>query len=143
MKTSPKLFTSLIKLAACAMLALAVTAQAEDKPNAAGTWTWTVPGRNGGADRKATLKLKVDGEQVTGTIATTGGQGGGGDTAIADGKLKGEEISFTVTREFNGNKFVQKYNGKVSGDSIKGKVEFSINGKDASRDWDAKREAAK
>jgi len=29
-----------------------------------------------------------------------------------------------VTREFNGNKVTSKYTGKLSGDSIKGKMEF-------------------
>jgi hypothetical protein len=53
--------------------------------------------------------------------------------------VKGEEISFTVTREFNGNKMVSKYNGKVSADAIKGKIESERNGQPQSRDWEAKR----
>ena len=62
------------------------------------------------------------------------------DTDIGDGKIKGDEISFTVTREFNGNKMVAKYSGKLSGDSIKGKIETERNGQNQSRDWEAKRE---
>ena len=89
----------------------------------------------GGQTRETTLKLKLDGEKLTGSVS-----GRNGDTAIEDAKIKGEEISFSVTREFNGNKFTAKYNGKLSGDSIKGKVETERDGEKRSRDWEAKRE---
>ena len=137
---------SLVKVVTCAVIALGVTAQtqAQDKKaDPTGTWTWTTPGRNGGPERKSTLKLKVEGEKVTGTLSAPGRQGAVNETAIADGKLKGEEVSFTVTREVQGNKFTQKYHGKISGDAIKGKVEFERNGEAQSRDWEAKRETEK
>ena len=76
--------------------------------------------------------------KLTGTVS-----GRGGETAIAEAKLKGEEISFQVTREFNGNTVTTKYNGKLSGDTIKGKMEFQRDGQPQSRDWEAKRESAK
>lgn len=131
--------TSFIKFGLCTLLAVGFLAQvqAADK-KADGKWTWTTPGRNGGPDRKMTLDLKVDGEKVTGTLTSPGRDGATTETKIEDGKLKGEDISFTVTREFNGNKFVSKYNGKV-GDTIKGKIEFERNGETQSRDWEAKR----
>ena len=139
--------TAWLRLAACALfsLALAVPAQAEDaKPNPTGTWTWTVAGRQGGPDRKMTLKLKLDGDKLTGTLTSPGRQGGPAtDTAIEEAKFKAEEVSFNIVREFNGNKFVQKYAGKLSGDVIKGKVEFDRNGEAQSRDWEAKREVEK
>jgi len=59
--------------------------------------------------------------------------------ASENGKIKGDEISFTVTREFNGNKRTMKYNGKITADAIKGKTEFERNGEAQSRDWEAKR----
>jgi hypothetical protein len=86
-----------------------------------------------------TLKLKVDGEKLTGTLSSPGRDGQTTETKIAEGKVKGEEVSFTVTREFNGNKMVSKYNGKVSADAIKGKIESERNGTPQSRDWEAKR----
>jgi hypothetical protein len=133
---------TLIKIVTCAVLALGAIAQvqAADKADATGTWTWTQPGRNGGPDRKSTLKLKAEGDKLTGTISAPGRQGASTDTEISDGKIKGDEVSFNVTREFNGTKFTAKYNGKVSGDSIKGKVETERNGNANSRDWEAKRE---
>ena len=45
------------------------------------------------------------------------------DTAIEDGKFKDGTLTFTVTREFNGNKFTPKYSGKLDGDTIKGSSE--------------------
>jgi hypothetical protein len=138
---------SLLKVGFCAIVALGAIVQvrAEDKKvDPTGTWTWTTPGRNGGPDRKSTLKLKLDGEKLTGTVSSPGRQGGQAtDTAIEDSKLKGDEISFKVTREFNGNKFIAKYNGKIGADSIKGKIETDRNGETQSRDWEAKREVEK
>lgn len=138
---------SLIRAGLCAIVALGAVAQAqaEDKKvDPTGSWTWTTPGRNGGPDRKNTLKLKLEGEKLTGTVASPGRQGGEPTvTAIEDSKLNGDEISFKVTREFGGNKFIAKYNGKISSDSIKGKIETDRNGETQSRDWEAKREVEK
>ena len=101
-----------------------------------GTWTWTTPGRNGGPERKSILKLKTEGDKLTGTI-----NGRQEDIKITDGKVTGDEVSFKVSRSGqNGNTFTQKYTGKVSGDSIKGKVTFDRNGEEQSRDWEAKRD---
>jgi hypothetical protein len=144
-------FASLIKTGLCAIVALGLLsqAQAEDKKvDPSGTWTWTMQARGGGGgggggERKMTLKLKTEGDKVTGTLSAPGRDGTPRDTEIADGKLKGDELSFTVTREFNGNKMTSKYNGKVSADSIKGKIESERNGETQSRDWEAKREAEK
>jgi len=133
---------NLTPLLAIAILAIGTAVQAADA-DATGTYGWTRPGRNGGPDQKISLKLKVDGEKLTGTLTSPSRDGGTTDTAIADGKVKGEEVSFTVTREFNGNKMVAKYSGKVSTDAIKGKIETERNGETQSRDWEAKRQAEK
>ncbi|HYG34518.1 MAG TPA: hypothetical protein VEC99_07030 [Clostridia bacterium] len=138
--------SSLIKISLCAFLALGFLAQvqAEDKKaDANGTWTWTMQGRNGGPDRKMSLKLKTEGDKVTGKMVTPGREGQTRETEIQDGKLKGDEVTFTVVREFNGNKMTSKYNGKFTADTIKGKVEFERNGQTQSRDWEAKREIEK
>ena len=132
-----RILTRLLPAIVCLALTSAISALAAD---ASGTWTWSRPGRNGGEPQKSTLKLKVDGDKVTGSLSAPGRGGAATDTKIEDGKIKGDEISFTVSREVNGNKMVTKYNGKLSGDSIKGKVETDRNGTANSRDWEAKRE---
>src|SRR5437867_10292037 len=144
MKSTQNALTPLIKAVACAILALGAVAQAQDKKaDPTGTWTWSQPGRNGGPDRKYTLKLKLEGDKVTGTLSAPGRGGQSSDVAISEGKLKGDEISFAVTREVGGNKITAKYTGKISGDSIKGKIETERNGQTQSRDWAAKRETEK
>jgi hypothetical protein len=103
--------------------------------DASGTWKWTRTNQNG--DKiDVTLKLKQEGDKLTGSIS-----GPNGDTEIKDGKVKDGEITFSVTREFNGNSFTQKYVGKQDGESIKGKIEFERNGEKMMRDWEAKRGA--
>ena len=136
---------SVLATAALFAFAALATAQAEDKKaDPSGTWTWSTPGRDGGEARKSTLKLKTEGEKVTGTISSPGRQGGEArETPIENVKVKGEDISFDVTREFNGNKMTMKYSGKIAGDTIKGKIETERDGNARSRDWEAKREAKK
>ncbi|MBM3823826.1 MAG: hypothetical protein FJ404_13240 [Verrucomicrobia bacterium] len=133
------LLQNIVRWSACALLAASLTALAGDdkKPNPVGTWKWSMTGQNG-QTRESTLKLKMEGDKLVGTIS-----GRQQDSPIEDASLKGDEISFKVVREFNGNKFTIKYLGKISGDSIKGKSEFDRNGEAQTRDWEAKREVEK
>jgi hypothetical protein len=139
--------TKLFQLTACAVLMLATAnlSAADKKADPTGTWTWTAAGRNGGEGRKMTAKLKAEGDKLTGSVVTPGREGGEPRTTeISDGKVTGEDISFNVVREFNGNKMTQKFTGKVAGDTIKGKISFQgRDGEERSRDWEATREAAK
>ena len=134
-----KSITSILHFGVLALLALSLNLRAADekKTDPSGTWKWSFTGQDGTV-RDTTLKLKVDGDKVTGSVT-----GRNGDTEIEKGKVSGDEISFQVTREFNGNKFTAKYKGKISGDAIKGKMEFERDGETTSREWEAKREGAK
>ena len=128
---------SITPLAACLVLALGFTANAEEKKiDPTGTWKSSYTNQDGQV-RESTLKLKVEGDKLTGTVS-----GRNNDAAIEEGKIKGDEVSFQVTREFNGNKVVIKYSGKISGDTIKGKSESQRDGQPVTRDWVAKKEAA-
>jgi len=125
----------ILQVTACLAVTLAVTAAAADKPSGlTGTWKSSFTNQNGQV-RESTFKLKTEGEKVTGTVS-----GRNNDTAIEEGKIKGDEVTFQVTREFNGNKMVIKYNGKLSGDTITGKSESDRDGQTQKRDWAAKRE---
>lgn len=157
--------TSLTSLLAVAVLALGTLAQvhaADDKKaDATGTWTWTQVLRADApapaTPRKSTLKLKADGEKLTGTLSQPARARRGAaaadpapaapapvETEITDGKVKGADISFSVKRTSGANEMVIKYSGKVDGDTIKGKTEFpGRNGAEpTSRDWEAKRVVA-
>ncbi|MEZ5324990.1 MAG: hypothetical protein R3F19_07995 [Verrucomicrobiales bacterium] len=83
--------------------------------NPAGTWTWSNRFGRDGAERVSSLKLKADGTTLTGTLKS-----GDNETAIKDGKIDGNMISFKVEREFGGNTMTQAYTGQVRGDLIKG-----------------------
>jgi len=78
-----------------------------------GKWIAQVPGRDG-QTREMTFNFKVEGDKLTGTVS-----GRQGDTPISDGKISGDEISFTVTSNFGGNEVKFLYKGKVTGDEIK------------------------
>lgn len=114
-----------------AIVGVASLAQAAENPT--GTWKWTV--KYNDQTREMSVTLKLDGDKLTGTIPGRDGA----TTPIADGKFKDGEVSFTVTRERDGNKMVFKYSGKITGDTLKGKAEFTRDGNTQSRDWEAKR----
>jgi hypothetical protein len=129
-------FATVVGLLLCTAFSAVVIAQA--KPDANGTWKWSSQGRQGGNAIEWTLKLKQEGDKLTGNVTGTFG-GTPTDAPISDGTIKGDEIAFTVVRERGDQKFVSKYAGKLDGDTIKGKTERDRNGEKVSTDWEAKR----
>jgi len=107
--------------------------KARERANPTGTWTWAV--KIGEQTREMTLKLKLDGDKLTGAMVGRDGQ----ETKIEDAKYQKGTLSFTVVRERGGVKMTSKYTGRVSADAIKGKISVEREGKTESRDWDAKR----
>jgi hypothetical protein len=118
-------FSSLLVLA----LTLVAAASAAD---ATGKWTAQVPGRNG-ETREAVFNFKAADGQLTGTVTSPRGE-----QTISEGKVKGDEISFTVVVEFNGNSMKFLYKGKVAGDEIKFTRERE-GGQEGPREFTAKR----
>lgn len=110
-----------------------------------GTWKWTTQGRGGGGGgsgtpRESTLVLAMKDGKLTGKLTTPGRGGDPMSTEISNASIKGDVISFTVEREFNGNKFVTKYSGKLAGDAITGEAESpGRDGQTMKREWNAKR----
>ena len=88
---------------------LALTALAADF---SGKWVAQMPGRDG-QTHDVTFTFKADGETLTGTVS-----GRNGDVEISDGKINGDQISFSQTMEFNGNTMKILYKGTISGDQI-------------------------
>jgi hypothetical protein len=84
-----------------------------------GTWTGTISDPGGGRGHPITLTLKVDGETVTGTL--TGGPPTGDEQHLANGKLKSDQLFFSVKALGpEGQPFVITYKGKVAGNRIEG-----------------------
>ena len=60
-----------------------------------------------------------------------------GDQPISDGKVKGDDISFSMTLSFQGNEMKMTYKGKLAGDEIK--FTRQREGTDQSTEFTAKR----
>lgn len=121
-----------------ALVAFVSGVQADDKNDPTGTWKWTPAagggggGKKGGTPREMTLKLKLDGDKLTGSMPGRGDA----ETKIEDGTFKNGEISFKITRERNGNKTTTTYKGKVDGDKLTGTID---RGQGEPAKWEAKR----
>jgi len=55
---------------------------------------------------------------------------GENERAISDGKVVDGEFSVKVVRDRDGETFTTKYNGKVQGDTLKGKINSNYGGTD-------------
>jgi hypothetical protein len=113
------------------LLFVASLAQAADDPT--GTWKWKTKFQD--QEREMTLKLKLEGDKLTGSMPGRDNQ----ETAIEEGSFKDGTVTFKVTRERNGNKFVSKYSAKLSGDTLKGTIESERNGQTNKREFEATR----
>jgi hypothetical protein len=78
--------------------------------------------------------FNVDGEKLTGTAKRSRG-----DVALT-GTIKGEDITFAYTIDYNGNGVTLTFTGKVKGDAMGGSVSFNDQ---ASDEWSAKRATEK
>jgi hypothetical protein len=97
-------------------LAVATTAFAAD---VSGKWKsqYQTPD---GQQRESTFTFAVSGETLTGTVASAMGE-----AKIEEGKVSGDTITFSVTRNFQGNDVKVRYTGKVAGaDTINFTVSF-------------------
>jgi opacity protein-like surface antigen len=98
------------------VLALTLVASAAD---VTGKWTYEQAGRGGGNPTTVTLNLKQAGSTVTGTQSRPGRDGAAMETPISEGKIDGDNISFTVTQSFGGNEMKTTFKGTVSGSEMK------------------------
>ncbi len=90
--------------------------------NATGKWVASVPA--GGAAVELIINLKAEGEKLTGTLAVAGAPA----TPIADGKVKGEDVTFKLDFDTGqgGPKLTINYTGKLKGDQLSIRSSFSM-----------------
>ncbi len=94
-------------------LLLAMFATTVFAANISGTWKGTAQTDHGKIER--TFILKAEGDKLTGgTISSNMGKG-----RIADGKIAGDTLSFTITVKYQGEDLKLMYTGKITGDEIK------------------------
>jgi hypothetical protein len=112
--------------------AFVLVADALAQTSVAGDWdaVFNTPG----GPQSLKLMLKVDGEKLTGTAKRSRG-----DVPIT-GTIKGDDITFSYSIDYNGNSVTVTFSGKVKGDAMGGTVFFNDT---ASDEWSAKRAAAK
>ena len=103
-----------MKWLACLLALFTFTASAAD---ITGTWKGTVEGPNGSAER--TFNFKVVGTKLTGDTTSSMF----GKSVIEDGRIDGDNISFSLTVDVQGQQGKVEYRGKVEGDRIHFKVE--------------------
>jgi hypothetical protein len=66
-----------------------------------------------------TFDLKIEGEKLTGKAVMSMGNESS-ESALTEGSVKGDEISFVETLKVQGQELRCEYKGKVSGDEIHG-----------------------
>jgi hypothetical protein len=92
----------------------------------------------GGQTREVVLKLKLEGDKLTGAIVGQNNQ----ETAISEGTFKDGTVTFKVARPGrDGATRTDSYTGKFEGaDTIKGKYSTQRGGETQEVDWEAKRD---
>lgn len=118
---------------ALTVLALAGAAVAEEKANPNGTFTWKYSNQTA----VHTLKLKLDGEKLTGSIKSFQSAP---ESPIEDATYKDGIVTFKHTyKGRDGQKIVASYAGTVTEDGIKGMIEIKHPERTNSIKWDSKR----
>jgi hypothetical protein len=102
---------------------------------AEGVWKWMTSVR--GRKVEARVKLEQDGDLLTGYVPGTGR--GLRRLHIRNGSVQNGEIHFEIERGAGENKVLTVYQGKQSGDTIKGTVEIIRAGKKSEVPWEATR----
>jgi len=103
-----------------------------------GTWKLEISTPSGRTFEN-TLSLKMEAGDLAGTLT-----GRRGDSELDD--LRSDEegnISFSVTRERNGQEFVMEYQGKVDGEKISGTIEIDAGGQVREMKFEGERQKEK
>ena len=80
-----------------------------------GRWTALVPAAQGQGESTITLVFKVADDKLTGTLNNSLMPG---DVEIKDGKVTGDEVSFSLMRNIGGTEMTVVWKGTISGDAI-------------------------
>jgi rhodanese-related sulfurtransferase len=108
--------------------------------SATGNWIWITAGRtnNNVPPKENVLSLKAVGATLTGKISAPGTNGLPVDTAITDGRVDGDNISFAVVRQSGTNAVTTLYTATVTSENLVGKITTGRGERARTRDWEAK-----
>ena len=110
----------LVKLLGIALVCVMSIAPLRAQADVTGTWDLTVRTQQGTATPSVTFVQS--GESLSGTY-----HGRMGDSKV-EGTVRGSDIQFTVTLRFQDQAHVISYSGTVTGDAMKGTVQFGDRG---------------
>jgi hypothetical protein len=136
----PHLSEAIMKAIISMALVLGVcglAATADDKVvDPAGTWKCEY--EIGGQQRTSTLKIKKDGDNLTGTMSWPDQD----ETKLKDLKLKDGRLTFSAVRKLGGmdEGITVEYELKIEGDQLKGKGAAEFGGEKREFDIEGKRE---
>lgn len=99
------------------MLLFVLVALIVSAADISGTWKGSAETPNGTIER--TFVFKVDGNKLTGETSSEMM----GKSTLENGKVDGDNVSFTITVKFQDNEMKLNYAGKVNGNEIKFHVE--------------------
>ena len=100
------------RFAVSALFFLSAVCAAAFAAGVAGKWTAAIDTQIG--EQNYTYDFRVDSEKLTGTAKSQFGE-----TQIAEGSVRGDEISFVENLNFQDQMLRIVYKGKISGDEIK------------------------
>ncbi|MGH9406064.1 MAG: hypothetical protein ACRD3D_09565 [Terriglobia bacterium] len=97
---------------ACGLFVAGAASAQTPAANVAGAWNLSVTTQRGTFDQ--TLKIQQDGSTIKGTISSRRGE------TPFTGAVKGNELTFSITRDTPNGTFTMNYDATVDGDSMKG-----------------------
>jgi hypothetical protein len=95
------------------ILVLGLTALGATASSVAGKWVAVIPTGDGG-ELPTTFRFAVTGDKLTGSMENQFGE-----REISEGKVTGDDLSFTLHIEYERNQITYYYKGKMAGDEIK------------------------
>jgi hypothetical protein len=99
------------------VLLIGILSAAGQSASVAGSWDVTIDSPQG--QRTVVMVIKKEGEKLTGAMKSPQGE-----RPLDSVAVKGDEITFVMTREIQGQAMVMTYKGKVANDSMKGDADF-------------------
>jgi hypothetical protein len=106
-----------------------------DTGDVVGTWKIKVDSPNGNLE--SALKLSADGDALKGVYT-----GRVGEHPAEDLKLAGNQLSWKIEAERNGGKFKGVYRAQITGNTLKGTLEFSLNDNNGKLEFTGERTSA-
>jgi hypothetical protein len=100
----------------------------------AGSWKITLT-LNPSEKLQPTIRLKQDGEKWSGEYISHSGK----ELPLKDVKVKGEELSFRTTEEFDDKKVPLAYSGKITGATMQGTVKLGTGSRVATFKFEAQK----